>query len=68
MQFETVKDIIKYAIAREIEAAEFYEDASQQEMFSGSREMLLEFVQQERKHQAMLEKLLEGGIDRAYGT
>lgn len=63
MQFENLKAIIDFAIAAEKEAAEFYEDASRQASMSGAREMLLEFAAEERKHQQLLETVLEKGID-----
>lgn len=63
MQFEDLNAIIDFAIEKEIEAAEFYEAASNEESMSGSKEMLLEFAQEERKHQDMLEKFKSGSID-----
>jgi len=57
MSFESFEEILQYAIDREREAAEFYEEASGQESFSGSREMLLQFAEEERHHQTILEDL-----------
>ena len=57
MPFESFEEILQYAIEKEKEAAEFYEEASSQESFSGSREMLQQFAKEERKHQAILEDL-----------
>lgn len=65
MQFENLKAIIDFAIEREKEAAEFYDDVSARDFFSGSREMLKEFAAEERKHQTMLEKFLKEGVDRS---
>ena len=48
---------MSFAIEKEIEAAEFYEEASGQENFSGTRDVLIEFAQEERKHQRLLEAL-----------
>ena len=64
MQFENLKAIIDFAIEKEKEAAEFYDDVSEREPFAGSKEMLKEFAAQERKHQAMLEKFLTQGVDQ----
>lgn len=61
MDFENYEDIVRFAIEKEKEAADFYLDCSRQEIFSGSRQMLEGFAAEERKHQAMLEKLLAGG-------
>jgi rubrerythrin len=58
MDFENLKELINFAIEKEIEAADFYEENSKSESMSGKREMLLEFAAQERKHQKMLESYL----------
>jgi rubrerythrin len=65
MQFENLEAVIQYAVEREIEAADFYETASREESMSGSREMLLDFAREERKHQALLEKLRDQGLDES---
>lgn len=54
MSFKSIDEIIEYAIEKEIEAAEFYENISRQEPFSGAREIFEEFAAEERKHQGML--------------
>ena len=61
MQFETLEEVLDYAIEKEIEAAAFYEAVSQQESMSGSKEMLLEFAQEEKKHRELLEDLKNNG-------
>ena len=55
MNFNSVEEIINYAIEKEKEAVEFYEEISRQETFSGARETFEEFAKEERKHQTMLE-------------
>ena len=65
MDFQSFDDIVRFAIEKEKEAAEFYTECSGQEMFSGTRQMLLDFAAEERKHQQMLEKLLTQGADAA---
>ncbi len=62
MQFENLQEVIDFAIEKEIEAADFYEEVSQQEGMSGAKEMLLEFAEQEKKHQRLLEELKTKGI------
>ena len=62
MQFENLQEVIDFAIEKEIEAAGFYEEVSQQEGMSGAKEMLLEFAEQEKKHQRLLEELKTKGI------
>jgi rubrerythrin len=64
MDFSNLTEIIDFAIAKEIEAAEFYRTVSEQESFSGKKEMLLEFAAEERKHQALLEDLKSGKVGR----
>lgn len=55
MNFNSVEEIINYAIEREKEAVQFYEEISRQEAFSGTRKTFEDFAKEERKHQAMLE-------------
>lgn len=62
MQFKDIKEVIRFAIDKEKEAAEFYETISEEEYLSGSRQMLKEFAREERKHQALLEKLADEGV------
>lgn len=62
MDFKDLNAIIDFAIEKEQEATEFYEDASQQEQFSGKKVMLLEFAAEERKHEALLKDLKAGNI------
>ena len=64
MQFENLKTIVAFAISKEKEAAEFYEEISRREDLSGSREMLAEFAHEERKHQKMLEEIETKGISQ----
>ena len=63
MDFNNLNEIIDFAISKEIEAAEFYRSVSEQESFSGKKEMFLEFAAEERKHQALLENLKSGSVD-----
>ncbi|MDJ0783725.1 MAG: ferritin family protein [Desulfosarcinaceae bacterium] len=58
MDFQNLKEVITFAIEREIEAADFYEENSKAESMSGKKEMLLEFAAEERKHQRLLESYL----------
>ena len=67
MQFKDLNEIIQFAIGKEKEAATFYETISEQEPFSGSTEMFKEFAQEEHKHQALLEKFEQGGVDESIG-
>jgi len=62
MEFKDLKDIIDFAIGKEQEAVEFYEEASNEESMSGAKDMLKEFAEEERKHQMLLEKFSSQGI------
>jgi rubrerythrin len=55
MYFETFEDIMEYAINKEKEAQKFYNEAAEQESFSGSKELFRHFALEERGHQKMLE-------------
>ncbi len=55
MDFNSTEEIINYAIEKEKDAVQFYEEISRQEAFSGTKETFEEFAKEERKHQAMLE-------------
>ena len=63
MDFDTFEGIMEYAIEKEKEAAEFYEELSGQEKFSGSKKTFEDFALEERKHQAMLENFNKENID-----
>ena len=65
MKFENLEAIIDFAIEKEIEAAEFYEEASREESFSGAKKMLEEISKEERKHQNLLEKFKTQGLDQS---
>jgi len=60
MDFKNLNEVIDFAISNEIEAADFYRDVSEQETFSGKKEMFLEFAAEEQKHQKLLEDLKAG--------
>ncbi len=56
MNFESIAEILQYAIEREKEAAEFYLEISRQEPFAGAKETFENFAAEERKHQTLLEE------------
>ena len=62
MQFENLDAIIDFAIANEREAVEFYTNLSQQESFSGSKQMFVEYAEEEKKHEKLLMDLKAGGM------
>jgi rubrerythrin len=67
MDFKNLDALIAFAIEREKDAAEFYEENSESEMMSGKRQMLKEFAAEERKHQRLLENFLATGIAENIG-
>ncbi|MEW6671081.1 MAG: ferritin family protein [Thermodesulfobacteriota bacterium] len=62
MEFQSIKDILDFAISKEKEAAAFYTDAAKEESMSGAKDMLKEFAQEERKHQTLLEEFKKKGF------
>ncbi len=62
MSFENIDEILDFAIQKERDAQAFYLDASQKERMKGVREMLVEFAEQEKKHEQMLLKYKQTGI------
>jgi rubrerythrin len=61
MQFESIEQVLDFAIEKEQEAHDFYIDASKIETFSGSQEMLVEFANEEMKHRRLLEEIKAKG-------
>jgi len=59
MEFQTIDDIIDFAIKSEIEAAEFYEKAAENETIRGVAKNLLTYAAEERRHEQMLKNLKE---------
>jgi len=60
MSFESLEEILRFAIDREREAAVFYEDLARRETFSGARETFGSFAREERKHESLLNAFLNG--------
>ncbi len=55
MSFQSIDEIIDFAIANEKEAVAFYTELSEQETFKSAKQTFLEFAQEEAKHQKLLE-------------
>ena len=60
MRFESLEEIINFAIEKEKEAVAFYEDAAGQEAYAGGKTLFSEFADEERKHQTLFEGYLKG--------
>ena len=57
MDEKKFKEIIKFAIDKEIKSYNFYTNASQVAKYSGARDLFSDLAQQEVGHRKMLEKL-----------
>jgi len=55
MSFQSIEEIINFAIENEKDAIAFYTDLSEQETFASARKTFIEFAEEEKKHQKMLE-------------
>ena len=65
MEFESLKDIIEFALEKEKEAVVFYKKISREESMSGTAEMLREFSREEDKHVTLLENIMKEGVDES---
>jgi len=65
MQFESLDDIVDFAIEKEQEAADFYSQLSKEETFSGSGDMFADFAKEEAKHRKLLEDFKAKGVTEA---
>ncbi|KPK78072.1 MAG: hypothetical protein AMJ79_01155 [Phycisphaerae bacterium SM23_30] len=62
IKFESFVDILEFAIAREVEAHQFYQDMAQQTEDRDMHNVLLGFAQEELRHKAKLEmELVKAG-------
>lgn len=57
------EEIIKFAIDREQEAVEFYQDLQKKVKFQSQKEMLIELEKMEEGHKTMLKNLLKKDFD-----
>lgn len=65
MQFESLEEIIDFAIQKEQEASEFYAKISdEEEDFLGSKKMFAEFAAEEKKHEKFLREFKTSGIPK----
>lgn len=62
MKFDSLNEIIDFAIEKEVEAAEFYQSISEQENISGTKEMFADFASEESKHEKMLLSFKSTGV------
>jgi rubrerythrin len=62
MDEKKLKEIIQFAIQREVESMDFYDRASKLVKHSGTRDLFLDFVKQEEGHKRKLEEVRAGKI------
>lgn len=60
MKFNSFEEILDFAIEREKQAVTFYQKLVDRETFPASRQMLIEFVEEEKKHVVLLEDFKNG--------
>jgi len=57
MNFNSVEEIVEYALGKEKEAVEFYTELSQNETFAAAKQTFEQFASEEKKHVRLLEDL-----------
>jgi rubrerythrin len=62
MDEKKFKEIIQFAIQREIESMDFYDKASKMVKHSGTKDLFLDFMKQEEGHKRKLEEVRAGKI------
>jgi rubrerythrin len=65
MDEKQFKEMIQFAIGREIDAINFYTQASKMVKHSGTKELFSDFMKQEEGHKKKLEGVLAGKVDAA---
>jgi rubrerythrin len=65
MKFDNLEAIVDFAIEKEKEAAQFYSGLAKEEIFSGSKDMFLDFAREEAKHQKLLHDFKSKGFTQA---
>ena len=63
MDEKQFKEMIQFAIGREIDAINFYNQANKMVKHSGTKELFLDFMKQEEGHKKKLEGVLAGKVD-----
>jgi rubrerythrin len=65
MDEKQFKKMIQFAIGREIDAINFYNQANKMVKHSGTKELFLDFMKQEEGHKKKLEGVLAGKVEVA---
>jgi len=65
MDEKKFQEILRFAIEKEIVSVDFYTQASQVVKYSGTKELFLDFAEQEKGHRKLLEDLSMGKVIQA---
>ncbi|MBU1702298.1 MAG: ferritin family protein [Candidatus Eisenbacteria bacterium] len=60
--FGSIDEILDFAIAREVEAAKFYQEMSGRVKRDAMKDLFRDFANEERRHKAKLEKVKQGKL------
>ncbi len=60
MNFNSIEETLEFAIEKEREAAEFYEEWSEKANNESMKKVLLGFSEEERKHEALIQDIMNG--------
>jgi rubrerythrin len=63
MDEKQFREMIQFAIGREVDSINFYTQANKMVKHSGTKELFLDFVKQEEGHKKKLEGVLAGKVD-----
>jgi len=62
MNFDSVEQILQFAISKEVEAADFYTDLASKMDRPHMKKIFLDFAEEEKHHKAKLESVREGKV------
>ncbi len=56
MDFSSIEDAVQFAIEKEVEAANFYREAAEQEKIQSNKSVLEDYAKEEEEHERMLKE------------
>jgi rubrerythrin len=65
MGFKSLEEIIKFAIEKEKEAAQIYDEAAVMEESASAKKTFQELADEERKHRKLLENIEKEGVEKS---
>lgn len=63
MIFKTYREILEFALEKEVEAVNFYKEIAENEKSSGSSELFSGFAKEEEKHCKIIEEMMKENIE-----